>query len=244
MIEHINVDGLDIPFDTRWNRIAISLSGGADSALLAYLICKNVQPNTKIHIISHIRMWKTKPWQQWDSLNVYNYLVKKFPDLTFKRHVNFIAPDLEYGNKGRILLDEYDKWVSGDNIMIRSFAEYVCFQECVESHYNAVSRNPKSIKLDGSMPERDLDPTEDNKHLQIMNHMGLWAIHPFRFIDKSWIIKQYRRLELEDLLNVTRSCEGEVPNVNYESYTPGQWVPVCNDCFWCKERAWAIEQTK
>jgi hypothetical protein len=243
MIEHITVDELDIPFSSDWDRIAISLSGGADSALLAYLICANARPTTKIHVISHIRMWKTKPWQQWDSLNVYNYLVKKFPELTFKRHVNFIAPDLEYGNKGRILLDEYDKWVSGDNIMIRSFAEYVCFQECIEAHYNAVSRNPKAINLNG-MPERDIDPTEDNMHLRIMQHMGLWAIHPFRFIDKSWIIKQYKRLAIEDLLNITRSCEGEVADVNYESYTLGQWVPVCNDCFWCKERAWAIEQTK
>ena len=46
----------------------------------------------------------------------------------------------------------------------------------------------------------------------------------------------------EDLFNITRSCEGEFNGINYKTYTPGQFVPLCNECFWCKERAWAIEQ--
>ena len=41
---------MNIYLDQKWNRIGISLSGGADSALLAYLICKNVSTTTDIHI--------------------------------------------------------------------------------------------------------------------------------------------------------------------------------------------------
>jgi hypothetical protein len=74
--------------------------------------------------------------------------------------------------------------------------------------------------------------------------MNRWAIHPFRFTEKSWVIKQYKDLEIEELLNITRSCEGEFENLTYETYTPGQYVPTCGKCFWCKEREWAIEYNK
>lgn len=237
------VDELDIPFDSNWTSIAISVSGGADSALLAYLLCSMANQNTVINIISHTRMWRTRPWQQYDSLNVYNYLINKFPNLTFKRHVNFISPELEYGNIGPILTDSYGKKVSGDNIEIRAFAEYVCFQENADAYYNAVTRNPRNIEL-GGMPERNIEATTDNSQLLIVKHMDRWALHPFRFTEKSWVIRQYNRLDIADLLAITRSCEGEFENINYETYTPGQFVPTCGKCFWCKEREWAIEHAK
>lgn len=237
------IDGLDIPFDSNWTNIAISVSGGADSALLAYLLCSMAPTTTRIHIISHTRMWRTRPWQQYDSQNVYNYLIEKFKNLNFKQHTNFIAPELEYGNIGPILTDTYGKKVSGDNIEIRAFAEYVCFQENVDAYYNAVTRNPRGIEL-GGMSERNVDPTPDNERLLMVKHMDRWALHPFRFTEKSWVIRQYLRLGIADLLEITRSCEGEFENINYQTYRKGQDVPVCGKCFWCKEREWAIEQNK
>lgn len=238
-----NVDGVNIPFEKHWENIAISVSGGADSALLAYLICSLITNDATVHIISHTRMWKTRPWQQQDSLNVYNWLTNKFPRIKFKRHTNFIAPDIEYGNIGPSIVDEYDKNVSGDNIQQRSYAEYICYNEDCEAYYNAVTRNPRGIDL-GGMTERNIEPIESNQHLTLMIHMGRYAIHPFRFVEKDWIIKQYKRLEIEDLLNTTRSCEGEFETINYKTYVKGQVVPTCGVCFWCKERAWAIEQSK
>ena len=113
-----NIDNVNIPFETHWQSIAISVSGGADSALLSYLLCSLI-PSTQtmeVNIISHIRMWKTRPWQAVDSLQVFNWLQVKFPNLKFKRHTNFIAPDIEYGNIGPSITDEYNKQVSGDNI--------------------------------------------------------------------------------------------------------------------------------
>jgi len=237
------VDDLEIPFDITWQSIAISVSGGADSALLAYLICYKATPGTIINIISHTRMWKTRPWQSDNSLTVYNYLANEFPALAFKRHTNFIAPELEYGAAGPTVYDEYGKFVSGDNIQQRAFAEYICFNEDIDAYYNAVTRNPKGINL-GGMKERDIDPSEYNKHLSEMIHMGRRVFHPFRFIDKAWIIKQYYRLNLTSLLSITRSCEGEFENINYTNYIHGQFVPTCGKCFWCKEREWAIEESK
>jgi len=61
---------------------------------------------------------------------------------------------------------------------------------------------------------------------------------------KDWIIKKYDEENILDLLNITRSCEGEFEDLDYTTYTPGQTVPICGECFWCKEREWAIEQNK
>ena len=239
-----DIDGVKIPFNNNWTDVAISVSGGADSALLAYLVCSLAKEhNTTVHIINHVRMWKTRPWQQHDADQVYRWLFQRFYHTIFKQHVNFIAPDIEYGNIGPNLTDEYGKKVSGDNIQQRAYAEFICHKYDISAYYNAVTRNPRQAMFNG-MLERDLEPTDQNKHLEYMIHMGRVASHPFRFVDKSWVIKQYKRLDIEDLLNVTRSCEGEFNDIDYTTYKPGQHVPTCGECFWCKEREWAIEQNK
>jgi hypothetical protein len=238
----MNIDGVNIPFDESWN-IAISLSGGADSALLAYLLCSAATEQQTIHIINHTRMWKTRPWQEYDARSVYEYLLGKFPKLTFVFHKSFIAPEIEYGNIGPNLTDEYGKKVSGDNIQQRAYAEYICYNHNIDAYYNAVTRNPRQGVFNG-MLERNLEPSEENKHLEYMIHMGKVASHPFRFVDKSWIVSQYKKLGIMDLFNITRSCEGEFENITYETYIPGQYVPTCGNCFWCKEREWAIESSQ
>lgn len=240
-----DIDGVQIPFDTSWKNISIAVSGGADSALLTYLLSEIItktKSNTDIHIISHTRMWKTRPWQQQDSLRVFEYFTKNY-DINYHRYTNFIAPDLEHGNNGTILVDEYGKSVSGDNIQQRSFAEYICTKHKIDCFYNGVTKNPP-IDISGHLLARNVERTEDNKHLELMEHLGFTVSHPFRFIDKSWIMKQYFKNDIQQLLDLTRSCEGEFKGIDYTNYKPGQYVPVCNECFWCKERAWAIEQSK
>jgi len=235
---------IPIPFDPNWRNVAIAVSGGADSALLAYMVCKEAYEHyTTIHIINHVRCWKTKPWQQQDADRVFNWLFQKFYHTTFKRHTNFIAPDLEYGNVGPNLTDEYGKQVSGYNIQSRAYAEFICKKHSMDAFYNGVTRNPRLAAFNG-MRERDIEPTEDNKHLLEMEHLGFMVYHPFRFTDKSEIVKMYKDLGIMDLFEITRSCEGEIEGIDYNTYKPGQYVPVCGECFWCKERAWAIEQNK
>ena len=232
---------MNLHFNKNWNNVAVSVSGGADSALLLYLLCKEVTTQT-IHIINNVRCWKTKPWQEHDAELVINWIKEKFPNINFKLHKNFIAPDIEYGEIGPSIKDEYGKIVSGDNIQIRSYAEYICFKNNIDAYYNGVTKNPNENL--GGMIERDIEPTEENKHLLIMEHMGRYAIHPFRFTSKDKLIEKYKQEDIVDLFNVTRSCEGTFDWLDYRNYKKGELVPVCNECFWCKERDWAVDNAK
>jgi len=232
---------MNLFFNNQWRSIAVSVSGGADSALLLYLLCKEVTYQT-VHIINNIRCWKTKPWQEHDAECVINWVKEKFPNITFELHKNFIAPDLEYGEIGPNIRDEYGKMVSGDNIQIRSFAEYICSKNNIDAYYNGVTKNPE-VDL-GGMSERDIELNENNQHLLIMKHMDRWAIHPFRFTTKDVIIKTYMEENIVELFNLTRSCEGTFDWLDYRNYKKGELVPACNECFWCKERDWAVDNAK
>ena len=235
------VDGVYFPLDKNWKNIGISVSGGADSALLAYLLCELIQTNNydiTVHVITHVRCWKTRPWQRHNSLDVYTALLAKFKNIRFVRHENFLPPDFEWGTKGPTIVDEYGKLNSGDIIEIRAFAEYISHKENLDAYFNAVTHNP-DIEIEGAMLTRDIEAKPENLSKMITTHMGKLSSHPFRFINKSWIYKQYKKLDILSLFDITRSCEGEFSDITYKTYTPGQYVPVCKKCFWCAERTWA-----
>ena len=84
---------------------------------------------------------------------------------------------------------------------------------------------------------------EDREYARLpaeTEHMGVTVCHPFSSVRKDWIIRQYVNQEIGELLEITRSCEGEFEGLDYKTYKPYQPVPYCNECFWCKEREWGI----
>jgi 7-cyano-7-deazaguanine synthase in queuosine biosynthesis len=247
------IDGVIFPFSDQWKNIGISVSGGADSALMSYLLCDLVNKNKfekKIHIITNVRCWKTRPWQQQNSLDVYNWLVSAFPTIEFKRHTNFIAPDLEWGSVGPNIVDEYGKLKSGNQIELRAHAEYVAHKEKLDAWYCGVTKNPDK-EFDGRLVDRDVnvDISDTTLDRLIKTHMGVFACHPFTYVQKDWIVAQYKKLGIMDLFDLTRSCEGDretYPDIfgdlDYKTYEPGSPVPVCGKCFWCKEREWGLDK--
>lgn len=234
-------NGVMIPLDPVWANVGVSVSGGADSALLAYMLCSIItQENltTDVHITTNIRCWKTRPWQETNSIDVYNYLQNKFPNINFHRHVNFIPPEMEEPHTTYIT-DEYGKQKPGNRIILRAHAEYIGHKYKLNAWYNAVTKNPSNVVLANRVEDRDLEA--DNLDIMIKEYQGSHAVHPFRYIEKDWVVAQYHNLGITSLFNITRSCEGEFDNLNYQNYVPGQDVPICGKCFWCEERTWAID---
>lgn len=240
------IDNIYFYIDPLWKNIAISVSGGADSALLAYLLCDIITKNNleiSIHIISNIRMWKTRPWQRYDSLRVFNYLKNTFTNLSFTRHENFIAPEIEYGSIGPSIKDRNGNMKSGDQITIRSHAEYICHTYKISAWFAGLTANPNLAKITKGMPDRNIKFENTAEDLKLLINIvdGIYVCHPFRFISKDWIVRKYQEYNILNLFEQTRSCEGEFKNINYLNYTPNMSVPTCEECFWCQERKWAIE---
>lgn len=226
---------MDLFLKPEWQRIGISISGGADSALLSYLILSNT--SAEIHFVNQIRCWKTRPWQEHVANTVLNWFEQKF-DHQIKIHRNFIPPDLEWADKGPNIIDEYGKLKSGNQICLRSHNEYIIHKEKLDAWYAAVNKNP-DIDFDGALEDRNEGHIPPH-----MKHMDVDICHPFVYTMKDWIIQQYYDHDILDLLELTRSCEGEFEGIDYKTYTPGDIVPECGECFWCKEREWALAKVK
>ena len=99
------VNGALFPFDKNLKSIGVNLSGGADSALGTSILCSLIEKyktNTKITVITNVRVWKDRPWQAPIAFDVYNKIREMFPNVTFERVENYIAPELEDGTIGKI----------------------------------------------------------------------------------------------------------------------------------------------
>jgi hypothetical protein len=243
VVDLFDINGVHVPYDKKWKKIGISVSGGADSALLLFLLCYYF--DYEIHVTTQIRCWKTRPWQRFNSLEVFNWMQHRFENRKLTRHEGFIPPELEWADKGPNIKDEYGKTKSGNQIILRSHNEYICHSENLNAWFAAVNLNP-DIEIDGALEDRNYG------HLPpFFEHMKTMICHPFIHTRKDWIMQQYYNYNILDLLNLTRSCEGDkidYPDVfgdlDYTNYVPGQYVPECGQCFWCKEREWALNRVE
>jgi 7-cyano-7-deazaguanine synthase in queuosine biosynthesis len=235
---------LAIPFDPDWKNIGINLSGGADSAMLAYILCSIIEQNKfdcEVHVITYQRCWRTRPWQIYNSAEVYQKIVELFPTIKFNRHVGYIPPELEWGAIGPVFADKSGKERSGDQIIVSSYNQFLMYQKDINAIFEGTSRNP-DVEFSGRMPNREKAPEDAVLSDLVLSKDNKYALFPFRFVRKDWIVTQYKSLGLLDLYSTTRSCEGEFPELSHDNYTPGQYIPVCKTCFWCKERKWAEEK--
>ena len=225
---------MELFLNPAWKRIGFSLSGGADSALLAYLILEKTDAD--IYFTTQVRMWRTRPWQRYVAQDIVEWFRRRYSNRI--EHIEgFIPPEMEEPHTTNII-DEYGVSKPGNRIILRSHNEYIAHTYVLNALYAAVNQNP-DIKFNGALEERN-----DGVLKPHFIHNGIDICHPFVYTKKDWIIKQYYDNNIEDLLTLTRSCEGEFEDLDYTTYTPGQTVPICGECFWCKEREWAIEQNK
>ena len=247
-IETFEVSKLKIPFNRGWKQIAVNLSGGADSACLTMLLCNHIVKNnlkTKIHIINYIRCWNTRPWQKPVADKVYHYLKTLYPSIIQDQILCYIPPELEHGAIGNVVNNR-----SADQITVSSFNEYAAFVHNLDAIFNATTRNPSGTEFEDRMKNRDIEI--DSAKLQHLYYFKKEVVYsmPFKYVEKDWIVAQYKIFNQWDLFEITRSCEGDFLTSteirktikDLTDYQPGEHVHECGLCFWCKERKWALDR--
>ncbi len=234
-------DGLDIPLNPEWTNVALMLSGGADSASLAYILCSQIEKldqKINIDILSSHRCWSTRPWQADISKGVYDWLKKRFPTIIGERITTFVPPTLEHGISGEIIDGK-----SGEQILMVEFNHYIAFTNGYDAVYNATTAN-----MPGYTGHRMLNRDEGATKFVSIAHPHFWVLHPYVHTAKDWIIKQYKDLNILELLELTRSCEGDsdIERTHFGMdaiwYKHNKKIPSeCGVCYWCRERKWAME---
>jgi hypothetical protein len=249
--------GVIIPFNKTWKAISVRLSGGADSALLTYILCKIITEHNldcEIHAISFIRNWATRPWQDHVSQTVFNKLAGMFTNIKFVRHPGFIPPSIEHGALGGPIVpfkeDGIIKYETGEAIVMQDFDKFVAGTYKTRASYVGITSNPPIQESKRrELPERNLnlDTISLRKLLSYNIQYNSWYVVPLRYISKDWVVSQFKDENILDLYSLTRSCEGDITEHHeltaivptFNDYKPGMFIPTCNKCWWCWERNWA-----
>ena len=126
------------------------------------------------------------------------------------------------------------------------FNRYMAHANDYNAIYNATTAN-----LPGYTGLRMLNRDERATKYVALVKPTHWILHPYVHTAKDWIIKQYKDLNILELLNLTRSCEGDSDierthfGMDATWYKCTQVIPEeCGVCYWCVERQWAMEKNE
>lgn len=222
----------DIKIIVKGDKVIVRLSGGADSALLLWMVCDswkkagmdndlNIYPITVIH--------GQRPWQSYYVQHIIDIVREDFPT------INIHAPKTRLCEKPKVDYVDYQ-----ENLI----------QEIVDKHgecmrFNGVTLNPpkeigESYWGDGEeyghiWDNRELHRDWENRESKFSKlFRDEWHCNPFYTSHKGHIAELYKELGLlEKLLPFTRSCEGW-------AHITKSFTEVCNQCWWCRERDWAF----
>jgi hypothetical protein len=265
------INGVPIIFDKKDTDIAMTLSGGADSTMLLYLLCTIIRSQalkTRIHCMTLLRFTEDRMYLEDVVTGVIKYIKDKFPDIEIIQHWGFIPTAfemtplaaLEYGLKKTNMHYEFENVIergaTADVYAVHSYAMYIrkryniCWQYdgtttnpefTADQEHTPIFRNPRILNqgdLRGPYTLSEWYNQADRMNTSLVNS-------PFEFIQKNWVMAQYKNFGLEDLLELTRSCEGSTMTLN-KKFGEGNWTTrgsdyICNECFFCGERQWGID---
>jgi len=219
-LTYININGIPIGI-YKDGPIGVGISGGADSAILLYiLMCNTNQP---VHIYN---MWSSS--RKYSFAKSVKSVIETCSKLTgntnYVEHLFQVEPreTIElYCNQLNSALNkkEIDMFYMG----LTAFPPkevYMKFDEQQQDWHNKFRDPDVEHPLFGLTIEESTD--------MISNIDKVYS--PFRNYNKKDIAKLYKALDLETtLFPITRSCENDN---HIESH--------CGKCWWCQERLWAF----
>ena len=217
-------------------KIAVSLSGGADSAIMFYHACDVLPDKTFI------------PWSGFDTrrpdsifyaMDVYSFVKKSYPNVNILPHHTFKYTTIA-GSKFQTT-KEWD-WTKDPKSVAHHDEEVKLWKEHKFTiTLNGMTCNPpdeaiKKFKMDVDTGHGVIEPRrslKDRPHWLHSSHFrSLYS--PFVQEDKSYVKMMYEKYGvLDTLFPLTASCIG-FPHETDNGQKP------CMNCVWCKERLWAF----
>lgn len=200
---------IEVKKDTK--RVGIKLSGGADSAVLTYLLAKyKTEERPDIEFMPVTNVCKQKPYNQIHADKVIGFIENRFG---FKFREHMVIKNIEEEDFGRFHDHNVDMLYNA---------------KLIDEHFIAITSFPPEGAMDmtgthyieGLDRTRNIKPTKEGR-----------SNRPFYNLDKVGIAELYDRFDLlDDLFPLTRSCEAHTHDFSKH----------CGSCWWCRERQWAF----
>jgi hypothetical protein len=274
------INGVPIVFDKRNKDISITLSGGADSTMLLFLLCKiieNFNLKIRVHCITLLRFTEDRLYLERVVEDVILYIKQRFPDIEILQHTGFVPTaleliplsDLKTGLERLGIMHDFEEVIkrgaTADVYAVNSYSNYVTTRYKIGWIYDGTTTNPDDLAVSDSTQEPTTQGPvfRNSRELTLTDVRGSLDLHsnysktqtpltdkirssPFEFIQKNWVMAQYKNFGIEDLLELTRSCEGSATILD-DTFGKGLWTTrgsdyVCNNCFFCSERQWGIDK--
>tara|TARA_B100000575_G_scaffold80443_1_gene63080 strand:- start:27547 stop:28221 length:675 start_codon:yes stop_codon:yes gene_type:complete len=213
-------DNWEIDLPENMKTLGLKISGGADSAIVCYMVAKYVteeRPDITIHPITAVA--STKPFQQIFADKVLRK-VESMTGIKFATH--------QYRTIDSSTVENY---INQQADLVND----VYASQGLQKHFSGLTANPTAEDapelydgthaLPGSFGTNDMDRS---KGLEKKDN----TFRPLINVDKKGVAEHYIRLGvLEDIFPLTRSCEDD------EVYT---FEKHCEDCWFCRERQWGF----
>ena len=231
-----------LEFDTStFDSVFLALSGGTDSAMILYLLCK-IKPEWKI--ICHTGIDKPKdPWVGEYAATIVDFMKSKFPHVDIVHEIykfNSLDPmTLYYATKE--WNEQPDKSILptaqgySKNFASRPLKNKIRKKYDIKLSIHGITANPpievqKELGFDHvAEPCRNQVYEEEN-----WKKSGNCHYKPFVNIDKKFIADLYKQFNLiDDLFPLTMSCIGFAPETK-------NFTEPCKQCYWCYEKKWAF----
>ena len=218
IIENIQItDNVYLPIIK--GHVGLSLSGGADSALLLYLLLKHKKDLLTIFTLSDINE-KSLPAAQTP------LIIQKCIELT--------------GNKNVLHIVEY-KDKKNEDVLFETPVNYLK-ENTINVIYTGFTTNPPDHVL-ATFKNKISDKFYKDRHPSFIKEVVYKEFcAPFANIDKMGICKIYQQYNLmESLFPLTRSC-------SWSERIKNTTIPVnnehCKMCWTCEERFWGFNRYK
>lgn len=202
----------------RGKTLGVSMSGGADSTMLCYLLAKTIKKRDLQITIQPYSGYDT--WAPLDSkgvIEIVQYIQNKFPTVDIQWPISTV-----FDTNGDF--EPKDK-----NMYIRPLIDKLVTHNVVDLVMNGISMGPP---LEVQQTFTDLDNKINVRRLpgyHLWNEVERASdnLAPFKYVDKRFIIQCYKDFNRKELLEMTNSCTAPQGN--------------CGECWWCQERSWAID---
>jgi hypothetical protein len=229
----------DLIFKPNYKDVAVKLSGGADSAIVYYAVCKYYK-NTFTNIYALTMGTALKPWYPVGAANIIN-VVHELTGVSPAEHYVHYQPDTTAAGYASGISDM-------DELAVKRFE--------LDAIYSGLTVNPpidnmrqyfrdnhKQFNLDIDTLLNHIDGRDDSRDTTTeptfftkrYGEQSVDRIRPFINKDKQAVYHAYRDLDMmEKLYPHTYSCE-TVPD-NYDTMD----FVHCGYCFFCMERYWGF----